>query len=85
MLELKEQGRPRSYTSFKHTFVLGVAPEGVIVWQAWGDVDDCGYAIGHWVSSGGSRIRNWQEAGDFVDTFEKFASYEVSGLLILSI
>lgn len=83
MLELKEQGRSGNYTSFKHNFVLGVAPQGVVVWQAWGDDDGFGYGMGDWDNTGGSRVRNWQEAGDFVDTFEKFAGYEVSDLLIL--
>jgi hypothetical protein len=36
IFELAKQGRSQPYTSFAHTFVVGVGPEGMIVWQGWG-------------------------------------------------
>jgi len=77
MFELAGQGRSKGYTSFAHTFVLGVGPEGVVVWQGWGEH---GYGLDKWIMDGGSRVRTWQEAGDFVDVFENFASYKVGHL-----
>jgi hypothetical protein len=75
--ELARQGRARGYTSFTHTFVLGIGPEGVIIWQGW---DEHGYGLDQWIRNGDARIRSWKEADDFVDAFEKFVAYKVSRL-----
>lgn len=83
ILELGQQEKANKYISFAQTFVLGVAPEGVILWQGWGDEAGVrSYLLGEWMSKGGSRIRNWQEAGDVVETFEKFVANEVSVSLL---
>lgn len=37
IFELARQGRSKGYRSFAHTFVLGIGPEGVIIWQGWGE------------------------------------------------
>lgn len=75
IFELARQGTSQGYTSFAHTFVLGIGPEGVVVWQSWGEH---GYGLDEYISRGDARIRSWQEAGDFVDVFGNFAAYEVS-------
>ena len=80
IFELAKQGRSQSYTSFAHTFVVGIGPEGVNIWQGWGEH---GYGLDHYINIGGSRTRSWQEAGDFVDRFEKFVAYKVSRLCML--
>lgn len=77
IFEMAKQGRSQDYTSFAHTFVVGIGPEGVNIWQGWGEH---GYGLDQNISVGGSRIRNWQEAGDFVDRFEKFVAYKVCRL-----
>jgi hypothetical protein len=75
IFELARQGTSEGYTSFAHTFVLGIGPEGVIIWQGWGEH---GYGLDEWINDGNARVRTWQEAGDFVDVFEKFVAYKVS-------
>lgn len=67
--------RPKDYTSFAHAFVLGIGPEGVVIWQSWGEH---GYHLDKWINDDGARVRTRQEAGDFVDVFETFATYKVS-------
>jgi hypothetical protein len=75
--EMIKQGKEHAYTSFMHSFAMGVGPEGVIVWQSWGAKG--GYGLGDWISKGGADIRTWNEAGEFVDSFEKFAAHKVRG------
>jgi hypothetical protein len=75
IFELVEQGRSEGYTSFAHSFVLGIGPEGVVVWQSWGEH---GYGLDQWINNGRARVQTWQEAGDLVGVFEKFAAYKVS-------
>lgn len=75
IFELTERGRSEGYTSFAHSFVLGIGPEGVVVWQSWGEH---GYGLDQWVNNGRARVQTWQEAGDLVGVFEKFAAYKVS-------
>jgi hypothetical protein len=77
IFELARRGTSRGFTSFAHTFVLGIGPEGVIIWQGWGEH---GYGLNQWIKNGDARVRTWQEAGDFVDVFEKFVAYKVSRL-----
>jgi hypothetical protein len=55
IFELAKQGRSQDHTSFAHTFVNGIGPEGVIVWQGWGEH---GYGLDHYINVGGSRIRS---------------------------
>ena len=64
-----------NHTSFAHAFVLGIGPEGVVIWQSWAEH---GYSLDQWIDGGGTRIGTWKQAGDFVDYFEKFAAYKVS-------
>ena len=72
--ELAKPNKPTGYTPFAHTFVLGIGPEGVIVWQGWGEH---GYGLDEWISKGDARVRTWQEAGDLVENVERFAAYKV--------
>jgi hypothetical protein len=77
--ELEKQGRQNAYTTFMHSFTMGVSPEGVIIWQAWGPR----YGLGEWISKGGADVRTLEKASEFVDNFEKFVAYKVSGLRVL--
>jgi hypothetical protein len=63
------------FTTFAHSFVLGVGPEGIIIWQSWGEH---GYGLDKWMNDGRARVRTWQEAGDLVSVFETFVAYKVS-------
>jgi len=65
------------YTFFGHTFTVGVGPEGVIIWQSWGEH---GYTLPEYIARGGARVRNWQEAGDWVDRFDKLTQHKVCPL-----
>jgi hypothetical protein len=71
----RKKEKEKTYTSFAHTFVLGIGPEGVILWQAWGEH---GYGLDQWIKDGETRVRTWQEVGDLVSDFESFVAYEVS-------
>lgn len=77
-IELLEQDQEKRYTDFSHAFVLGIGPEGFIIWQA----HEHGYGLDEWIRDGNARLRNWQEADEFVDEFEKFATFKVSRLRI---
>ncbi|KAL1603973.1 hypothetical protein SLS60_005565 [Paraconiothyrium brasiliense] len=58
------------HMSFSHLFLIGVGPEGVVMFQsykAWGPVLD------EYIVGGGLRVRNWQESDDFISTFDSFA------------
>lgn len=66
IFELVERGTEQSYFSFAHSFVLGIGPEGMIVWQAWGEH---GYRLDEWIARGGAKIRSWDEATAFVKDF----------------
>jgi len=77
MFELVKQGKHGTYSTFAHSFALGVGPQGAIVWQGW-DSEEDGYWLDKWIDNGKARVRDWQEAGEFVDTFEKFVAYKVS-------
>ena len=77
IFELASRRKSQMYTSFAHTFVLGIGPAGVIIWQGWGEH---GYGLDQYIARGSARVRTWQEAGDFVDRFEKFTSHKVSHL-----
>ncbi|KAJ9663605.1 hypothetical protein H2201_005566 [Coniosporium apollinis] len=68
IFELEEQGQAEQYFEFSHVFVVGVGPEGVIVWQAWGKH---GYRLDEYLGRNGARIRDWKEAEQFADDFEK--------------
>ncbi|KAI9898034.1 hypothetical protein N3K66_006394 [Trichothecium roseum] len=58
------------YFSFSHAFVVGVGPEGFAVWQARGPY---GYRLDGYLDGGGSEVRGWAEADQFVSDFEKLA------------
>lgn len=75
IFELAKLGRSEGYTSFAHTFVVGIGHEGVVIWQGWGEH---GYGLDEYIQRDGARARNWQEAGDFVDRFDKMTLHKVS-------
>lgn len=85
IFELEEQGQFQEYFEFSHVFVVGVGPEGVTVWQAWGKH---GYRLDEYLGRNGTRVRNWKEAEQFVDDFEKLILGKVSmrgGTAVLSL
>jgi len=71
IFELAEQGKAQLYFSFAHVFVLAVGPEGTVIWQSWGKF---GYRLDEYLNRGGGRLRNWQEADQFVNDFTKLVS-----------
>ena len=66
--------KPTGYSSFAHSFVLGVGREGWRLFQAWGKH---GYTLDQWLDRRGSRLRNWKEAKAFVKDFGVLATSEV--------
>ncbi|KAG7429440.1 hypothetical protein Forpi1262_v009491 [Fusarium oxysporum f. sp. raphani] len=68
---LAKRGGAEQYFSFAHVFTLGVGPEGVMIWQAWGKH---GYRLDEYLRDGHARLRDWDEADQFVRDFEKLAS-----------
>ena len=77
MQEMLKLGKQHTYTTSLHSFAMGVGPEGVIIWQSYGS--PAGYGLGEYIGKGGADIRSWDGATEFVDSFEKFVAYKVSG------
>jgi hypothetical protein len=75
IFELAQRGVSEPYFSFAHVFTIGVGPEGVIIWQAWGKH---GYRLDEYLNNGHGRIRDWSEADQFVRDFDKLATQKVS-------
>lgn len=57
------------WMSFDHAFVLGVGPEGVIVFQTWYSY---GPKLCDIVDSGGLEVRSWEDGDQLVKNFDKF-------------
>ena len=53
IFELAQRGASEPYFSFAHVFTIGVGPEGVIVWQAWGQH---GYRLNEYLNDGHGRV-----------------------------
>jgi hypothetical protein len=75
IFELAQRDASEPYFSFAHVFTIGVGPEGVIVWQAWGKH---GYRLDEYLNDGHGRVRDWSEADQFVRDFDKLAAQKVS-------
>ncbi|KAK5706477.1 hypothetical protein LTR97_001466 [Elasticomyces elasticus] len=73
IFELAAKRKADNFTSFAHSFAIGIGPEGVIVWQAWGEH---GYSLDKFIENGGARLRDWQEAGSFIDWFDRLTQYK---------
>ena len=73
LLDRYERGEPTNFQSFGHTFVIGVGPEGVRIWQSW--VTD--YCFHEYLESGGARVRDVDWLRGFVDRFENLVAEEV--------
>ncbi|KAL8994981.1 MAG: hypothetical protein Q9169_005200 [Polycauliona sp. 2 TL-2023] len=67
----EKQCKNMKYTSFAHTFVLGVARTGWRIYQAWGEH---GYRLDEWLGKGGSQVRNWDAAKKFLKTFTRLSA-----------
>lgn len=74
IFELAQRGLAEHYLSFAHTFTIGIGPDAVIVWQAWGKH---GYSLDEYIRDGHARVRDLEEAEQFVKDFEKLASLKV--------
>ncbi|KAH9897457.1 hypothetical protein F4778DRAFT_743655 [Xylariomycetidae sp. FL2044] len=61
------------FFNFTHFFTIGVGPEGMMVWQAWGYN---GYRFDEYLRDGHARLRTWGEADQFVGDFDKLANEE---------
>ncbi|KAL8643639.1 MAG: hypothetical protein Q9226_008222 [Calogaya cf. arnoldii] len=69
MIEREEQrGMDMKYTSFAHTFVLGVSRAGWRIYQAWGKH---GYGLDEWLWMGGAEMRDWDAAKKFLKAFTR--------------
>ncbi|RMZ69246.1 Arsenite methyltransferase [Pyrenophora seminiperda CCB06] len=71
IFELAEQDKAEPHFSFSHVFVFAVGPEGTVIWQSWGKF---GYRLDEYLKRGGGRLRDWQEADQFVNDFTKLVS-----------
>ncbi|RYP78127.1 hypothetical protein DL769_003254 [Monosporascus sp. CRB-8-3] len=71
IFELSGRGRADEYFSFAHSFSIGVGPDGVRIWQAWGKH---GYQLDAYIADGHARLRTWDEAEQFVRDFDKLVS-----------
>lgn len=66
------------YTSFAHDFVLGVGPEGVVIWQC---AEDKGAGLAEYVlERDETRARSWTEAGEWVEGVGKLVARKVRSL-----
>lgn len=75
MFELLERGETGNYCTFSHIFALGIGPEGFVVWQTWAEQD---YPFDKYIEDGHDRVRNWDEAEQFIRDFEKLMGLKVS-------
>lgn len=64
----------REYMALTHFFALGFEPEGMTMWQSWKHM---GPRITDHVALGGAKVRSWEEAGEFVATFEDLVKRDV--------
>ncbi|MCJ1393967.1 hypothetical protein MMC18_006844 [Xylographa bjoerkii] len=68
MLERRQAGeQDLQYTSFEHTFVLGIGREGFRMWSVWGG---CEYQLDDLSTLEGARLRDWNEGKEFLKTFK---------------
>ncbi|KAF2769489.1 hypothetical protein EJ03DRAFT_92577 [Teratosphaeria nubilosa] len=68
--ELLENRLPTPFASADHSAVMGIGPEGVIIWQA------NGYTLQQYIAAGGGRLRSYDEADQFVDKLFKLSQYK---------
>lgn len=62
----------KRFMPFTHYFVLGVGPEGMMMWQSFRSY---GPRLHEHIALGGAKVRDWEEATSFVATFDDFAAY----------
>ena len=65
------------YLSYGHAVTLVIGSEGMVVWQSRGR-PEAGYLFSEYLESGGGRVRDWKESGDWVEKFEKLITSKVS-------
>lgn len=74
MIERSETGnKPMGYSSFAHTFVIGISREGWRLYQAWGEH---GYTLQEYLDRDRARLRDWDEAERFIKSFEALIEAE---------
>ena len=70
----EKKSKPMGYSSFAHTFVLGIGREAWRVFQSWGEH---GYSLDAYLERDGARLREWKEAKAFLKAFLVLATAEV--------
>ncbi|KAF1949444.1 hypothetical protein CC80DRAFT_272131 [Byssothecium circinans] len=65
----------KQFFNFNHWFVLGVGPEGTIIWSSWRTY---GPRLDAHIAPGGAKVRGWDEAIEFVTLFDDFARRSTS-------
>lgn len=65
-----------SRLSFGHCFILGVDPEGWVLYQSWMWL---GPDLAEHLNSGAMERRSWDEGEEFVTAFDNFAENNVVG------
>ncbi|KAF1969003.1 hypothetical protein BU23DRAFT_558037 [Bimuria novae-zelandiae CBS 107.79] len=66
-----EDAERRLFWNFGHSFMLGVGPEGMCMWQSFKSM---GPRLHDHISLGGAKVRDWREADKYVGVFDKFVS-----------
>ena len=65
MIERSEKGsRDMHYSSFAHSFVLGISRAGWRIYQPWGEH---GYRLDQWLDRDGAKIRDWKGGEDLLE------------------
>ena len=91
-LATNSNGRAKEiYTSFHHNFILGVGPQGGVLWQSWGEGKHLhnehrsstsripgAFGFDEWIANGGADLRSWTEMEAWVASFEKMANLKGS-------
>lgn len=62
------------FSTFSHSFVLVIAPEGVRIIQAYGE---WGYSLGENLKSRASRLLTFKEAEDYVHEYDRLCEMKV--------
>lgn len=84
-LAQRGMGEERHYSTFEHGFVIGVGPEGCVLWQAWewarhsglGEKTG-GYSLDEWIKGGGDKVTDFEEGDKFVAAFRRFLNATVN-------
>lgn len=78
-LTQRSMGEEIKHSTFEHGFVMGVGPEGLVLWQVWGraghdeSVEDfSSYSLDEWFNVGGDEVTDFEEGDLFLSILERF-------------